>query len=134
MKTETIMSTLEKLAETVQPVGAARIAAAVVYGNDVVAFGINRKKSHPFQKKFSRHPDAIWLHAETDAVSKAMKILSLDELSRSTLYVCRVRFDDNDRVNLRRGLAKPCEGCMRCAASFDISKVCYSTEDGFDWL
>ena len=55
-------------ADIVSPVGGnARLAACVVYKNDIVSFGLNEKKSHPFQAKYGKNSDAVYLHAETSA-------------------------------------------------------------------
>lgn len=138
MKSDNIIRILDKIAESVEPVASARLAAAVVYRNDIVAIGTNKKKSHPFQKRFSKHAMAIYLHAELDAIKNALRHLSLDELARSHLYISRARFADSEtnpiKDNLMHGLAKPCEGCMRAIATFNIKHVCYTTDDGYDWL
>jgi len=138
MKTETIMNLLLKMARDVEPVGQARLAAAIVYKNDIVAFGTNKKKTHPFQRRFCKHENAINLHAETDAIKNALRDLSVDQLSRSSLYVARVRYEtsqiDLNKKFLRPGLAKPCVGCSRAISTFGIQKVCYSCDEGYDWL
>lgn len=138
MKTETIMKLLDKVAETVEPVSQARLAAAIVYKNDVVSFGTNKAKTHPFQKRFAKHEMAIYLHAEIDAIKNSLRHISIEELSKSKLYVARIRYDSNQknlvRENLKTGLARPCSGCMRAIANFNIKHVCFSTDKGYDWL
>ena len=44
---------LAKMAACVEPVAQARIAACIVYRNDIVSFGICKMKSHPFQDRKS---------------------------------------------------------------------------------
>ena len=70
------LSVLEKMAEAVPAAShrglRARLAACVVYKRDIVSFGINQLKSHPFQAKFSKNEDSIFLHAETDAIKNAL--------------------------------------------------------------
>lgn len=139
MKTESIISHLEKIAEAVDPVAQARLAAAIVYKNSIVSIGINKKKSHPFQSRFTRHPDAIMLHAENDAIINALRHISLDELAKSKLFVARVRYKSAetnlDKSNLQRAMARPCAGCQRAIANFNIKKVCYTCDDGnIDWM
>jgi len=108
-----------------------RIAACIVYKNEIVSIGINQLKSHPFQAKFSRHEDSIFLHAETDAIKNALKHISVDQLSKASLFVCRVKYDENSRNKLKtRGMCRPCEGCQRAIATFNISKVVYTCDDG----
>lgn len=126
---------LAKMAACVEPVAQARIAACIVYRNDIVSFGICKMKSHPFQARFGKNKDSIFLHAENDCIKNALKLLSIDELSRCSLYVCRVKYEDRLMKKLLFGLAKPCSGCSRCIANFSISKVYYSLDnEGFSTL
>lgn len=106
----------------------ARVAACVVFRNDIVSFGWNEMKSHPFQAKYSKVPEAIYLHAETCAIKNALKYISLDELEKSALYVCRVKYHDKTKKKLVFGLSKPCGGCSKCISTFNIKQVIYSIE------
>jgi len=131
------MNMLAKVAaDIVLPVkGNTRMSAAVVYKNDIVAFGVNGKKSHPFQAKFGKNEDSVYLHAETDAIKNALKYISLDEISKSTLYVCRVKYSDTLKNKMIFGISKPCSGCSRCIATFCIRNVIYSLDtDGYSVL
>ena len=107
-----------------------RIAACVVYKNEIVSVGCNKLKSHPFQAKFSKHEGSIFLHAETDAIKNALRTIDIHELSKSTLYVCRVKYNENKKNYFLRGLCEPCEGCKRAIATFNIKKVVYTCDDG----
>jgi len=110
----------------------ARIASCIVYRNDIISFGVNKMKSHPFQKKFSKNIDSIYLHSEIDCIKNALRIITQDELSKSTLYICRVKFDGN---NLIWGLSRPCSGCMNAISTFGIKKVAYTaTKNEFEYL
>ena len=138
MKDEAILKILDKVAESIDPVSNARLAAAVVYRNDIIAIGTNRKKTHPFQRRFAKHDMAIYLHAEIDAIKNALRHISLTELAKSKLYISRMRYADSEPKptpdKLMHGLAKPCEGCMRAIATFDIKHVCFTSDDGPLWL
>jgi tRNA(Arg) A34 adenosine deaminase TadA len=139
MKTKTILNIIDRVAESVEPVSQARLAAAIVYKNDVVAIGTNKNKTHPLQSKFAKHEQAIYLHAEIDAIKNALRHLTHKELAKSTLYISRMRFDASETkpvsTNLKRGLAMPCSGCMRAIKSFGIKNVCFTTDDQeFAWL
>jgi tRNA(Arg) A34 adenosine deaminase TadA len=138
MKDKAIIKILDKVAESIDPVSNARLAAAVVYRNDIIAIGTNRKKTHPFQRRFAKHDMAIYLHAEIDAIKNSMRYLSLAELAKSKLYISRVRYEDSEPKptpdKLVHGLAKPCEGCMRAIATFDIRHVCFTTNGEPEWL
>lgn len=116
----------------IEKVANARIAAALVYKGLVVSIGTNQKKSHPFQAKFSKNSDSIFLHAETDCIIRSLRLLSLEEISRSTLYVCRIKQTNDGTVHF--GLAKPCLGCARAISSFNINRCIYTTDTGFACL
>lgn len=123
------IDTLYKIAESVIPVRQARIAACLVHQNSIISFGVNQMKSHPFQSKFSKNMDSIYLHAETDTIKNALKYVDLKTIEQSTLYICRVKYASSDKKKMIYGLAKPCLGCMKCLTNFSIKNVIY-TEDG----
>lgn len=127
-----IFDTLSKIASANDEYPRARMAAALVRGNKIMSIGLNRHKSDPLAAKFSKNEDAIYLHAEIHAIKQALRDYSLDDISGADLYVCRVK---NHLVNLPNrkyietwGLAKPCEGCLRAIAEFNIKNVVYSTD------
>lgn len=120
MNTE-LVDELVSLAQKTERVANARLAACIVYKNEIIATGTNQKKTHPFQKKYAKNKDAIYLHAETDAIKNALKHLTVHEMAKAQLVVCRVKQDHSF------GLAKPCEGCMRAIATFGIKEVYYTT-------
>lgn len=107
----------------------ARLAAAIVYKNDIISIGTNKFKTHPFQAKFGRNSHSIYLHAETTAIKNALRIISQRELSASTLYISRIKYLDETKKNMIFGLAKPCSGCMRAIVTFNIKKVIYSLDE-----
>jgi len=135
-KHEAILEFLGKVAEdSADPLLTARLAAAIVYKGDIVSIGVNKMKSHPFQMRYAKMPKSIFLHAETDAIKNALKRIDQDTLSRSTLYISRIRYYDNTKQLVTYGLAKPCIGCQRAIATFNIKNVCYSLNDeGFEFL
>jgi deoxycytidylate deaminase len=119
------MPMLKALAETADD-HRSRHAAAIVYRNRIVAVGTNHFKTHPFQIKYRRRPDAIYLHAEVAAIKRAIWHLSEKELKRSMLISVRIKYDN--RLNPRLGMSKPCEGCQKAIAEFGIRHVYYTTE------
>lgn len=125
------MNILAKIASDVvdSPVGNARLAACIVYKNDIVSFGTNSMKTHPFQARYGRNKESIYLHAETSAIKNALNSISVSELSKCSLYICRVKFSDAHKQNLVFGLAKPCSGCFRCINTFGIRKVIFSLDN-----
>ena len=97
------------------------MAAVLVNGKgNVIATGLNSYKTHPLQQRFSKNPEAIHLHAEIDAIRRALRVVDTDELEDCTLYVARV---------LKSGkpaLAKPCPGCQMALYHFNIKDVVWT--------
>lgn len=84
-------------------------------------------KSHPFQKMYSKHPAAIYIHAEVDAIKNAVnQRIEPEIISKSTLFVARQKIIDKKWTS---GLARPCCGCQRCVSAFDIKQVVYSLDN-----
>jgi len=102
-----------------------KMSAMLVHKGVPVALGKNQLKSHPLQAKFSMNEHSIFLHAEIDAIAKALKQLNHKELSECTLYVCRVLKDGT------RAIAKPCPGCQRAIKHFGIKYVAWTTSKGY---
>lgn len=95
-------------------------AAALYIGNKLISIGVNQLKSHPLQARFGINRDAIYLHAEIDAIRNALKRVSLDDLKNATLYVAKSRKGDAK-------MSKPCAGCQRAIIHFGISQVYWTT-------
>ena len=119
-----ILNLLTKMAEAVPPVRSARLASAVVLKGDIVSFGVNQLKTHPFQAKYSKNSQALYMHSENAAILRALKKIGEDELKNSILYVARVKNPGNVW-----GLACPCEGCMKAIDKFKIKNVVYTDEN-----
>jgi len=120
-----ILRSLSCLAKVHKSHAGARICAAVVYKNEIIVVGFNKRKTHPLMLKFSKNKSRIFLHAETDAIKTAIKYLKENEMKKSSLYVCRV---------LKNGawaISKPCEGCMNMIENFEINRIVYSC-NGFE--
>lgn len=123
---------LKLIAEDVEPVSKARLAAMILYKGKAVSIGFNQLKSHPFAAKYSKNPDAIYLHAEVDAINKAKRKLSETELRKSTLIVVRVKTDTDDNTTF--GIAKPCSGCAKCISDHNIKTLVYTETTEFGKL
>lgn len=126
-KHQRFIDLLTKVAESVPPVRTARIAAGLVYKNELISVGTNQYKSHPFQSKYGKNSCAIYLHAEVDCIKNALRTNSMDDISRSTMYIVRRKFKDQYRKHFENGLACPCDGCRRAIAAFDISNVVFTS-------
>lgn len=129
-----IINHLIRRAMNQEKVGSSRIAAVVVYKNKMF-YGFNSYKSHPFQAKHGKNPDSIYLHAEINAINKARKALTSDELKRATLYIARVKgriTENTSPDDLQWGLAKPCGnnrcGCQSVIHMFNIGRVVFTTD------
>ena len=118
---------LSEISIHIKPVAQARIAASVVYQNNIISIGFNQDKTHPFQKRYGKNDDAIYLHAETHAIKNAINKIDLEKFSNSILYICRVKIYKKKFVF---GLAKPCDGCMKAISTFNIKKVYYTLDNG----
>lgn len=122
---------LYRLAQDIEAIKSSRVTSCVVYRNEIVGYGFSRRKSHPFQAQYTRHKNAIYLHAETDAIKNALKRISIEELSKSSLYVARAKKKDG---RWQFGLSRPCDGCMKAISSFDINNVIYTTDSDYATL
>jgi deoxycytidylate deaminase len=122
-KYQRVVDNLAAVARANPPVSSVRVAAALVYKNRIVSYGVNSYKTSPLQKKYGKNEHAIFLHAEISAIKHALRQLTLDQLSRSNLIICRVN-------HTGMAMSKPCVGCQRAIAQFGIRKVFYTTETG----
>jgi deoxycytidylate deaminase len=130
-----IMHILARVAEASEPFAQARVAAALIYKNEILAIGTNKNKTHPFQKRFSPNEDAIFIHAENDAIYNALRKYDTETVAKSKLYISRMKWVNSSKLLFIQGLAKPCAGCSRAIATFNIKHVCYTIEEkGYDYL
>lgn len=97
-----------------------RHAAAIVYKKRVLSIGHNKRKTHPIELRWQKKPGAIFLHAEKDAIIKAMNRYGDQILQDCTLYVIRVM------KNGDLGCSKPCESCQNFINSLDIKRIYWS--------
>ena len=119
----TILKYLTKLAMNNEGVkGKWKLAAGIVLKNNLIATGVNSYKTHPMMAKYGKNSEAIFLHAEVNAISNALKLLEPAQLAKCDLYVVRVRRDGS------YGCARPCCGCARAIGEFGLRNV-YWTED-----
>lgn len=96
-----------------------KTGAVIVYRNRIISIGSNSKKTHPLARTYSKHPEAIYLHAEIDAI---IKIKDSSILKDSSIYIAR------KKNNGFCGLSKPCNGCMAAISHFDIAHVNYTID------
>ena len=130
-----ILKHLALVAEDVSPIRSSKIAAALVFKHNFISYGVCQYKSHPFQKEYSKNNAAIFLHAENACISAALnRTRDPDLISKSTLYVSRVKHASGNHKDFVCSVAKPCEGCQKAIAAFNIRKVYFTTDEGYDIL
>jgi tRNA(Arg) A34 adenosine deaminase TadA len=117
------IETALKLAEDVEPFGNAKVAAVLTYKNRAIAYGFNSNKSHPLTIRYAKNCHAIYLHAELTAIKNALK--RMDDLSKTTLYVARVRKINGMFVP---GIAKPCGSCAEYIIEYGIKRIVWTTD------
>ena len=125
---EGILHTLAKIAEA-NDESNIRFAAAVVYRNKIVSVGYNRMKSHPFQAKYAKNSEAIYLHAEVHAIKNALREIPVEDLPKCELYITRVKRPRSHSDGFIWGLSKPCAGCQRAIAEFGIKRTIYTCDE-----
>lgn len=123
-KYKKIVSLLQKVAMTVEPVANARVSAAIIRRSEIIAIGANRPRSHPLQAKFAKHPEAIFQHAEINCIINALSLHKHDDLEKSEIIVARVKRDGS------LALAKPCIGCLAAINYYGIKKIHYTNNAG----
>lgn len=126
---ENIMRTLEKVAKNADEHWA-KVSSAIVYKGRIVSIGTNKKKSHPFQARFGETEHSIFLHAEISAIKNALREISIDDMKKADLYVCRVKKEKQYSKQFVCGIAKPCCGCERAIVEFGIKNVYYTNNEG----
>lgn len=132
-KADRIISQLFDLASDHERVYRAKIAAALVYKGKIISYGFNQERTHHLSRRFQKNEHSHWLHAEVDAVKNALKRHDAKVVSKSTLFVVRSKMNGKDGDDVF-GNAKPCKGCQECIKWFGISKVYYSTDQGYEEL
>src|SRR5210317_986385 len=114
--------------------GRFKLAAAVVFNSRKVSFGINSYKTHTIMANGHYRDGQIHLHAETEALVRASKVLRPEDFKKAELWVVRVSQQKNFKgvpkgpnwllkEGYREALAKPCDGCMRLITEFGIRKM-----------
>lgn len=111
--------------------GGCRVISALYNKKKFITFGVNSRKSNPFQARYGKNKNAIYFHAETNALKKAYLLLG-DELlkAKTTLFIVRVKRMPNRNIWVW-GLAKPCVGCLRAIMDMKINQVIYTEDEDF---
>lgn len=110
----------------------ARLAAAIYHKNRIIGIGLNQKKTSPFQAKFGKNENSIFVHAEIAAIKQALYYYDVEELMRlkTTLYICRVKKPSSmPKGPFIWGISKPCHGCQGAIVEFRINKIIYTLDE-----
>ena len=124
---ENIFDVLKSVAQEVT--NKEKMAAAIVKNGRIVSTGYNSKKTHPIQEKFKKNEHAIYLHAEIDAIIKALRTLKVTDLQYCDIYIVRIKKKKCFDKEFVWGLSKPCEGCLKAILQFGIKRIIYTNDE-----
>lgn len=100
-----------------------RLGACVLSKRKVISIGFNQMlRHHPLVRKYDNF-DGI--HAEVSAI---LRLKNKSLLTDATMIVYR------ETKSGKQSLAKPCKVCQKIMRDFKLSKVIYSTDNGFETL
>lgn len=94
-------------------------AAMLTVNGKIVSVGVNKAKSDPLQKQYTRNANLAWTHAEVDCL-KNMDV----NFKRSTLYVVRTDIKGNFAESC------PCSGCRSLISKLKIPRIVHSNIHG----
>jgi tRNA(Arg) A34 adenosine deaminase TadA len=97
-----------------------KMAAIIAKRTRILGTGMNSRKTHPLQRRFSNHPLKVCIHAEIDAIRDALRSHEEEELHGATIFVARVM------KNGSTGYAKPCSTCSKALDAYGITAVHYT--------
>ena len=102
-----------------------RVVACIYRRGKLISTGYNQVKSHPLQRTYAKHEQAIYLHAEIDAIRNALKRVPPEYLSQCEIYIARAK-KSQDRITDMPALAAPCKGCAAAITAFGFKSVFYT--------
>lgn len=99
-----------------------RLGAVITKGGRVLGTGHNITNSY---SPLNPHPFKDSIHAEVKAILSVLKRGNPNSLKGASLYVARYS-------STGPRLARPCSFCMAFAQEVGISKVIYTTNEGYN--
>ena len=117
---EKVFSVLETRVEDAELVKSSRHAAAIVHRGRILTTGVNQEKTHPIMLKLQDNPKKVYLHAEVDAIIRAINLFGNDILQDCSIYIMR------KTKTGRIASSKPCAGCQKFIDSVGIQHVYYT--------
>lgn len=126
------MKYLNFLAEMAQESPAyanAKVASLILFKNGLIITGTNQNRTDPWAQRFARKEEAIYIHAEVQAIKTAVNHFRGDRnaLQGASIYVARVKRSSPTGPYVW-GLARPCEGCSEAIELFGVKRVVYTTD------
>lgn len=107
--------------------GKYKLASGIIYKRRLIATGVNSYRSHPMMMNKGYREEQIYLHSEVDVIKNALRLISQDQLAKSSLYIVRVKRGPNKQWVY--GNACPCGGCMNLIAQYSIKEVEYTNDE-----
>ena len=106
-----------------------KVGCIVVDGKRILSSGYNSNKTNPTQQRYNyyRNIDVRFpakVHAEVSALNSLIGKKEID-FSRLKVFVYRELKDGTPAC------ARPCASCIRLIRDLGISKIFYTTRDGF---
>lgn len=111
-----------------------RVAAGIMLKPTIFVIGKNINRTDPLAAAYGKNPDAIYIHAEINAIKKVISLCkgvkeAKKRLRGATIYIARVKQVDRDNVFLP-AISKPCDGCLRALKEYNIKKMVYFDLNG----
>lgn len=100
-----------------------RLGCVITKGNAIIESGTNAVNRHQGIVKTDSFAGS--LHAELDALSKAIRNGKAKQLVGASLYVVRLM-----KNNIDKGLALPCKSCYDVIRKQGIKRIYYSDANG----
>lgn len=100
-----------------------RLGCVITKGNVIIESGTNAVNRHQGIVRTGSYAGS--LHAELDALSKAIRNGKAKQLVGASMYVVRLM-----KNNVDTGLALPCKSCYTCLQKLGIKRIYYSEVNG----
>lgn len=118
-KNDRLFAMLFDAAQTAELIQGSRHASAITYKKQILALGVNSRKTHPLSSKYNG-PEKVCLHSELAAIIQVINQHGSDILKRCSLWNLRLTKGGNI------GTSKPCAGCQKAVDAFGIKRVFYT--------
>lgn len=133
---EKIFDLLFSEATSLEPIFDSCIVAGLVRRGRLLITQRNLKKTHPLAARWSKHPEAVHLHAEAGLILRAsLEGMTMEQIAECDVLIARAMYLDRTRAVKVRGLARPCIGCIGLLAHYRVKRVGWTTRiSGHEFL